>query len=440
MVSALQGWIGEKRGFTLLRLTEADLPVPLPDPTEADLRAFFDANAALFTAPEAKRITYAALLPEMLSDSVQLDEVALRAAYDERIAEFVQPERRLVERLVFPTDAEAAAAKARLDAGETFEALVEERGLTLADVDIGEQSRDDLGAAADAIFALTEPGVTGPLPSELGPALYRMNGILVAQTTSFEDAREWLAAEQLTDAARRAIADRIEELDDLLAGGATLEDRASESGLQLGTVDFVPGVDAPIAGYEAFRTAAAAVQDGDFPELIQLEDGGVVALRLDDIIPPTLKPYDSVAEDVARGWRADALAKALSARAVEVKAAVEGGASPGAFGIAEVTLSMARDGFVEGAPDTLLPAVFEMAQGELRVIEGPDFVGLVQLDSIQPAATDTPDALAMKAEIATQLQQALAQDAFQMFSTALIAEAGITIDDAALAAVNAQVQ
>jgi peptidyl-prolyl cis-trans isomerase D len=38
------------------------------------------------------------------------------------------------------------------------------------------------------------------------------------------------------------------------------------------------------------------------------------------------------------------------------------------------------------------------------------------------------------------LQQALAQDAFEMFSTALIAEAGITIDDAAIAAVNAQVQ
>lgn len=440
MVAALQGWIGEKRGFTLLRLTEADLPIPLPDPTEAELQAFFEANAALFTAPEAKRITYAALLPEMLSDSVQLDEVALRAAYDERIAEFVQPERRLVERLVFPTDAEAAAARARLDAGETFEALVAERGLSLADIDLGEQSRDDLGAAGDAVFALTEPGVAGPLPSDLGPALYRMNGILVAQTIAFEDAREALAAEQMTDAARRAIADRIEDLDDLLAGGATLEDLASESGLQLGTIDFAPGVDAPIAGYEAFRTAAAAVEDGDFPELIELEDGGLVALRLDDIIPPTLKPYDSVAPDVATGWRADALAKALAARAIEVKAAVEAGASPGAFGITDVTLSMARDGFVEGAPDTLLPALFEMTQGELRVIEGPDFVGLVQLDSSQPAATDTPDALAMKAEIAAQLQQALAQDAFALFSTALIAEAGITIDDAAIAAVNSQVQ
>ena len=440
MVSVLQGWIGETRGFTLLRLTEADLPTPLPDPTEAELRAFHAANPALFTAPEARRITYAALLPEMLADTIQLDETALRAAYDERIAEFVQPERRLVERLVFPTDAEAAAAKARLDAGEPFEVLVEERGLTLADIDLGEQSREDLGAAGDAVFALTEPGVTGPLPSELGPALYRMNGILVAQTTAFEDAREALAAEQMADAARRAIADRVEELDDLLAGGATLEDLASEAGLELATIEYAPGTDAPIAGYEAFRTAAATVQDGDFPELIELEDGGLVALRLDGIIPPALKPFDSIAEDVATGWRADALARALSARAIEVKAAVEGGAAPGTFGIVDVTLSITRNGFVEDAPDALLAAVFEMQQGELRVIEGPDFVGLVQLDSIQPAATDTPDALATKAAIASQLQQALAQDAFEMFSAALIAEAGITIDDAAIAAVHAQVQ
>jgi peptidyl-prolyl cis-trans isomerase D len=440
MVSVLQGWIGETRGFTLLRLTEADLPTPLPDPTEVELRAFHAANPALFTAPEARRITYAALLPEMLADTIQLDETALRAAYDERIAEFVQPERRLVERLVFPTDADAAAAKARLDAGEPFEVLVEERGLTLADIDLGEQSREDLGAAGDAVFALTEPGVTGPLPSELGPALYRMNGILVAQTIAFEDAREALAAEQMADAARRAIADRVEELDDLLAGGATLEDLASEAGLELATIEYAPGTDAPIAGYEAFRIAAAAAQDGDFPELIELEDGGLVALRLDGIIPPALKPFDSIAEDVATGWRADALARALSARAIEVKAAVEGGAAPGTFGIVDVTLSITRNGFVEDAPDALLAAVFEMQQGELRVIEGPDFVGLVQLDSIQPAATDTPDALATKAAISSQLQQALAQDAFEMFSAALIAEAGITIDDAAIAAVHAQVQ
>lgn len=440
MVDTLQAWIGEKRGFSLVRLVESDLPTPLADPTVADLQAFYDANPETFTAPEAKRITYAALLPEMLTDTVQLDEQALRDAYQERIAEFVQPERRLVERLVFPNEAEAAAAKARIDAGESFEAIVTERGLALADIDLGEQSREDLGAAGEAVFALTEPGVVGPLPSDLGPALYSMNGILVAQETSFEEAREALVAELAVDAARREIAARIEDLDDALAGGATLEDLANENGLQLGTLDYAPGTDAPIAAYEAFRTAADAVAEGDFPELVELEDGGVVALRLDEVVPPTLRPFDEVRAEVDTAWRADALAKALSARAVEIKAAVEGGAALGSFGIVDVTLAITRDGFLEGTPPTLLPAVFQMAEGDVRVIEAPDFVGVVQLDSIQPAAKDGPDATAIRDGLAAQIEQAIAQDAFQMFSNALISEAGITMNDAAINAVHAQVQ
>lgn len=440
MLDALQAWAGEKRGFSLLRLTEADLPAPLADPTEDQLKAFYDANGPKFTAPEAKRITYAALLPDMLAETVKLDEQALRDAYQQRITEFVQPERRLVERLVFPTEADAAAAKARIDAGETFEALVAERGLALTDVDMGEQSKSDLGAAGDAVFALSEPGVVGPLPSDLGPALYRMNGILMAQETSFEDARETLAAEQSADAARREIADRLEGLDDKLAGGATLEELADEFGMQIGTIDYAPGVDAPIAGYEAFRKAADAVKDGDFPELVQLDDGGVVALRLDEVVPPTLRPYDTVKDDVATAWRADTLAKALSARAIEVKSAVEGGAALGSFGIVDTTLSIARDGFLENVPDTLMPAVFQMKPDEMRVIEGPDFVGVLRLDSVQPAAVDSADAKAMRAGLSDQISQALAQDAFQLFSNALIAEAGITLNDAAINAVHAQVQ
>jgi peptidyl-prolyl cis-trans isomerase D len=440
MLDTLWAWGGERRGFSLLRLTEADLPTPLPDPTEDELKAYYDANGAQFTAPEAKRITYAALLPDMLADTVQLDEQALRDAYQQRITEFVQPERRLVERLVYPTEADAAAAKARLDAGETFEALVAERGLGLTDVDIGEQSKADLGAAGDAVFALDEPGVVGPLPSDLGPALYRMNGILMAQNTSFEDARETLSAEQSTDAARREIAGRIEELDDKLAGGATLEDLARESGMELGTIDYAPGTDAPIAGYEAFRKAADVIKEGDFPELIQLDDGGVAALRLDQVVPPALRPFDEVKEDVAAAWRADALAKALAARAIEVKSAVEGGAPLGSFGIVDVTLSIARNGFLENVPDTLLPAVFQLRPGELRVIEGPEFAGIVRLDDIQPASKDGADAEAARRTLSDQISQALAQDAFQLFSNALIAEAGITMNDAAINAVHAQIQ
>jgi peptidyl-prolyl cis-trans isomerase D len=435
----LANWAGEERGFTLLRLGEADLPAPLPAPTEQDLTAYYTANEAAFTAPEAKRITYAALLPDMLIDTVQLDEQTLRDAYQARLAEFVQPERRLVERLVFPDDAAAQAAKARLDAGEPFEALVEERGLTLADVDMGEQSQESLGAAGAEVFALEEPGVVGPLPSDLGPALFRMNGILEAQETPFEEARETLAAEQATDAAAREITSRIETLDDLLAGGATLEELSEERGLELGTIDYVPGTDAPIAGYEAFRQAADAAKEGDFPELIQLEDGGIVALRLDEVVPPTLRPMDEVRAEVEAGARAEALTKALAARAAEIVAQVQGGTALATFGILDVTQRTTRNGFIEDAPEGLLETVFGMGAGEVRVVEAPGFAGVLRLDNVMPADPDNADVQALQDSINAQIGQQMAQDAFQLFTGALISEAGVSLDNNAISVINAQI-
>jgi len=435
----LANWAGEERGFTLLRLSESDLPAPLPAPTEEELTAFYTANEAAFTAPEAKRITFAALLPDMLIDTVQLDEQTLRDAYQARLAEFVQPERRLVERLVFPDDAAAQAAKVRIDAGEPFEVLVEERGLTLADVDMGEQSQESLGAAGEAVFALEEPGVVGPLPSDLGPALFRMNGILEAQETPFEEAREALAAEQATDAAAREITSRIETLDDLLAGGATLEELSEEQGLELGTIDYVPGTDAPIAGYEAFRQAADAAKEGDFPELIQLEDGGIVALRLDEVVPPTLRPIDEVRAEVEAGARAEALTKALAARAADIVAQVQGGTDLATFGILDVTQRTTRSGFIEGVPESLLETAFAMAPGEARVVEAPGFAGVLRLDNVMPADPADEDVQALQNSINAQIGQQMAQDAFQLFTGALISEAGVSLDNNAISVINAQI-
>lgn len=433
-------WAAERRGFSLLHLTDADLATPIAEPSDDVLTEYYQANLPLFTAPEAKRITYAALLPEDIAADQAVDEEALRALYQERIADYVQPEKRLVERLVFPTDEEAAAAKARIDAGESFETLVRERGLELDDIDLGDVSLEDLGTAGEAVFALTEPGVVGPLASSFGPALYRMNAILAAQETTFEDARGDLALESQSDAARRAIADRVEGIDDLLAGGATLEDLAKEQNMTLSTIDFVASAASPegIAAYPKFREAAAALQEGDFPEAILLDDGGVVSLRLDEIVPPTPIPFAEAKDAVLNAWQAAETAKALVARAIEIKAAVEAGQSLGAFGIVDRTARISRDGFVEGAPADLLPAVFSMAEGELRVIEGPDFTAIVQLDEVLEADATTDEAAAIKGAIAAQVEQAISQDALSLFTNALTNEAGITLDQNAINAVHAQ--
>lgn len=441
LVDTLMAWAGEKRGFSVLRLTEADLAAPLAAPTDTEVKAHYDANIATYTRPEAKRIQYAALLPDTIAPTTEVAEDAVKAAYAARLGEFVIPEKRLVERLAFATEADAAAAKARLDAGETFEALVAERNLTLDDVDLGDVSKAELGAAGDAVFGLTGPGVVGPFLSDIGPALFRMNAILAAQETTYDEARPDLLLSLQLEAARKLIADKVEAVDDALAGGATLDELVKDHGMVLATTDYVPGAadNDPIAGYAAFRDSADQIAPGDFAEAILLDDGGLVSLQMLEVVPAAPVPLDKITDQVTEAASLAALTKALSNKAIAAKAAVEAGAALGTQGIVSHVAAMDRQGSLPDAPPAVLEAVFQMQPGDLRLIEAPGYVALVQLDTVLPAESDSEDGQALRDAIAVNAGRAIAEDVFSSYSNALATKAGITLDQAAIDAVHTQI-
>ena len=179
--NALLNFLAEERDITWAVLDQEDLQSELPAPTDADLRAYHEANPAEFTTPETKRLTYAWLTPDMIIDTVEVEESLLRQAYDDRAAEYLQPERRLVERLAFSDAESAKAALESITSGDTtFEALVEDRGLALADIDLGDVRKVELEGAGDAVFAAEAGQIVGPLDTPIGPALFRVNAILAA--------------------------------------------------------------------------------------------------------------------------------------------------------------------------------------------------------------------------------------------------------------------
>jgi peptidyl-prolyl cis-trans isomerase D len=438
--TTLYSFSGEQRSFSVLPLSEATLPQPLPTATEADIQAFYTTNIATFTRPEAKRLTYAALRPETLAPDQPVDEDAVQTLYNDRIDQYVVPEKRLVERLVYPSDADAAAAKARLDAGETFEALVAARGLALEDIDLGDVSKSDLGAAGDAVFALTGPAVVGPLPSDLGPALFRMNAILAAQETTLNEVRGVLAQELQTAAAAKVIADQAPAIDDALAGGATLEDLARDFNMTLGTTDYVTGANDndPIAADRAFATTADALQTDDFPTLQQMADGGVVALRLDSLVPPTPIPLDKVRNRVAEAQRAAALTTALTEQGSAAETAIKSGATLASQGAVTTVPPLTRDATAEAAPPAVIAAAFAMQPGEVRLLTLPEFTGLVQLDSVIPANPGDPAAKAALDAIKADAAQSMAQDIYDLYTEAMTTKGVLTIDQAVINSVQAQ--
>jgi SurA-like N-terminal domain/PPIC-type PPIASE domain len=440
----LYGWVREARDFTWAKVDASVLDTPVGTPDEAALTAYYEANPEAFTLPQTRKITYVWLRPEDVIDQIEVTDDELRALYDDRIDEFTSPERRLVERLVFGSEADAEAAAARLaDGSASFEDLVADRGLTLADIDLGDVTVDELGSAGEAVFALDAPGaVAGPVTTDLGPALFRMNAILNAHETTFDEARDGLKADYAADAARRLLSDMVTELDDALAGGATLEDLASEHGMTLAQLDWTGGESDGIAAYDAFREAATLVEDGDYPEINDLSDGGLFALRLDEVVAPRLQSLDEVRAAAIAGWQAQETVARVVARAEEMIGEMSGGASPASLGLTEIVeTGQTRDAYIDGTPPAMVEQVFALDEtGAWQVVEDADGAVLIRLDAIHSADQVSQDALALKAAFSQSTAQALALDVQSAFSAAIEAEAGIVLDQAMINAVNASFQ
>lgn len=440
---ALVRYVAEARDVTLLRISADMLTAPIPGATDADITAFYADNGDNFMLPEAREITYAWMTPAMILDRMEVTDLAIETLYKDRIADFVQPERRLVERLNYADPAAAQVAADRLASGDaTFDALVTERGLTLADVDMGDLGRDELPAdTADAVFTATAGDVVGPFPTTLGAALFRVNAVLNAQETTLDEASDDLRAELAAEAARSVINDDFDRITDLLAGGASLEDLAERTDLVLGQISWTPDVTDGIAAYDNFRAAAEALSEGAFPQLEVLSDGGVFALRLDSVTPARVPPLEDIRADVTALWQLQAQQDAVLARAAEIAADLTADADLAALGLTpRVESNLTRRSFVEGTPEGFNDTVFALAPGEARVVDAGDGALIVRLDAITAADPTATDQAAQRASISDSIAAGIAQDLFDAYAQAVQQATRITINQATVDAFNAQLQ
>jgi peptidyl-prolyl cis-trans isomerase D len=421
LVAPLLDYQGQTRDFTVLTLGVDDLETPVGQPDDADLTAYYDGNIDDYTLPAGKRLDYAWVTPEMLLDTLEADEAELRAAYEARAAQYRQPERRLVERLILPDMDAAQAAIDRITAGEaTFEDIVAERGLSLDDTDLGDVTQETLEAAGEAVFALTEPGIAGPVQTDLGPAIFRMNAILAARETSFEDARDELRDEVLMDRARRVLGDNLDFYEDLLAGGATVTQLADETDMQAGQIDWRPGTQDGIAAYEEFRDAAASIQPGDFATITILADGGMFAIELVEELPEAPRPLDEIRTQVVQDWQNAQIEARLIEQAQGLRTEVEGGTAIDALGLDSLRFAdLSRSDPVPDLPRAVLTEAFELDAGELSIVAEAPRVHLVQLHAFAAPDPDLDSTEQIRRALEAQITQSYTQDLFGYFGAAL---------------------
>jgi len=432
----------EQRSFDWVSLNADSLTERAANPSDAQITEQYEKTPALYTAPETREITYVSLSPNALADRVEIPDGVLKQAYDDQPTRFSRPARRALDRIAFGSLEEANTAKAQLDENVfTFDSLATERGLAVADIDLGDIEQGQLSDDIDAVlFGTKELGVFGPFDTDLGPALFRVNASIDAQNTTFEEATEELTAEYVGEETRLMVVEMITDIDDLLAQGLTLEEIANETEMELSTISMAPDTADGIAAYDEFRTQAFTTKKSDFPELVDLSDGGIFALRLDNIIEPTLRPLADVKDQVVADWAKATDLAAVQANADDLVAKLDSGADFTALNLTPKTEENAtRDAFFEGVPAKLIADLFETEIGKSQQVTVGDRVVVARLSEVTAFDADTDEGKLLLGQVQTQLANQVTGDLLRLFSTALETRDGVTLNQEAINQINTQI-
>src|SRR5690554_6542168 len=195
----------QTRDFRVLTLDGSSVQDQV-DVTEADVQAYYDENRDQFRQPEQVDAAYITLSQGALAESLEIAEDELRAYYEERAEEYAREERRAAHILVEAGDdgqETLATIQQRLADGESFADLAEEYSVDT----VSAQEGGDLGFAGrgvydeafeEALFALEEGEVSGPVETSFGLHLIKLEEVRRSDVPAFDELREELRSEEHT--------------------------------------------------------------------------------------------------------------------------------------------------------------------------------------------------------------------------------------------------
>ena len=310
--------------------------VTAPDPTDAELKAYFDANQAGFTVPERRTASIIEVTPATVAATIDVPEADVRAEYDRRKETLGEPEKRRILQIPFADAAEARAARDRIASGTPFEDVARERGLKDADMLLGDLAKAQVidPAVADAAFALPLNEVSQPVAGRLSTFLIKVDAIAPGNTPTFEEARAGLAGEIATERARDQIIDLHGRIEDARAGGKTFEELAQEFGLPLRTVGPMSrdgrdaqGLDVKdLPERDALIAAIFGSDTGVENDPVSTADDGFVWFDVREVSPAALRPFDEAKGEAIEGWKAQKRREGVLAAAQALVKRLEQGA------------------------------------------------------------------------------------------------------------------
>ena len=336
----------EQRLVSLATLNEEAVAAEI-EVSEEDIQAFYDDNPTLYQLPETADVEYIQIRRNELAQQVEVDEETLAAYYEDNKFRYLQDEQRQARHILILFDDDEAAALTktedllmRIRSGDSFEALAGELsmdgGTSAQGGDLGvlteTQLPDALGAA---IFSMQEGDLEGPVRSDFGFHIVRLDDILERGPLSLDQVRGELLTELRDREAESLYIDLERRLSDALFDMTDMQAIAAAVGVEIGTIEgFGRSGGEPFGSNQAAIDAVfddAVLNGGQISEVIEIDVNGAAIFRVGQHNPATRQALEDVRDDMEAVLRSQKADHILVERAEQILAAMAAGED---FGVA----------------------------------------------------------------------------------------------------------
>lgn len=426
------------------------------NPSDGDLQSFYAQNRQRYMVPEQRVLRFARIGPETVA-SIAPTDAEIAAYYRANQATYAGSETRVISQAVVQDKRQADAIAARAKSGASFAAAAAPAGFAAADVNLGPQTRAQfVGAANEAIantaFSAAKGAVVGPIRSDLGWHVVKIEDIRGASGRTLEQARGEIAALLNTNKRKDALTDLVTRVDEQIAGGASFAETVGAAKLPVTTTPAItangrsrsdPAYAVP-AELEPVVKAGFAMAPDDDPEIVTLPgEAGYALVAVDRVQEAAPAPLAEIKEQVRGDWiqrkandRARAVAADIAAKAGRGVAMAQAVREAG-VALPPVEPVNARRLQIGQAPPQAagpLRLLFSLTQGKSRMGGDPQGRGYFIVKTNKITAHDAMSNPILIARTQTEFQRALGEELGQQMLNAMKAEQGVERNEKAIAA------
>ncbi len=344
---------------------------------DQEIVGYYEAHQDEFQAPESVDLAYIEIDRAKLGEDIEITDAALQEYYAQVSNRYLQDEQRQARHILvaFGDDEDAAREEAtalaeRARAGEPFEDLArqysDDTGTAEQGGDLGTVLKSQMpGPLGDTIFSMRKGEIAGPVRSDFGFHVVRLDDIQAGGPLPLEQVRAELERELRDD----MIADEFRELEsklsDALFDAQDLQAMAEAAGLEVQTTSGFTR-----AGGEPFGNNQAAIdavfnpmvlEDGNISEIVELDADRAAVFEVREHHPAAVRPLEEVREQIVTQLRDERAREIVRKRAAELRASVAAGADfaeAAAAAGAEVTASAVLRRQDENVDPRVLQAIF----------------------------------------------------------------------------------